>query len=94
MKIGDRIELVDDFEYAKRGMTGTIVAAFEGQTYDWGVEFDKPSDNFHTCRGVYINVGPQTKPNHGYWAKERCMRILVPLSPLEVQIRAADRELL
>lgn len=81
-KVGDRIRLTCMFDQVAAGLEGIIICKYPySAAYHWGVRFDNPNDYFHSLER-------RVEHNHGYWAPERVLELAVPLSPLEVQIRA------
>ena len=71
MKIGDRVVMIRDCLYAKKGMTGKVIQPqYRGQTDTlWTVEFDPPFTGGHTCGG-YVPSG------RGYCVPESALKAL------------------
>ena len=53
MEIGDRVEMIEDFDFAKKGMTGKVIrSGIRDRTdIDCSVEFDQPFFGGHDCGG-------------------------------------------
>ena len=52
IKVGQRVELVKDVDYAKAGMVGTVKEITSGTYHPIGVEFDKEFEGGHTLGGT------------------------------------------
>lgn len=53
-KVGDRVRVKNCFDGVNlKGKIGTVVK--EGKRYDYGVEFDEPIENGHSCDGMGRN---------------------------------------
>lgn len=65
-KVGDRIRMKDDFDFAKVGMTGVIKSK---QGHSFAVEFDSEFEGGHTCYGI-------TAPRRGQFIIPRWFEII------------------
>lgn len=72
MKIGDRVVMIEDYFYARKGMTGKVVRSdFCGWTETvCSVEFDKPFYGGHDCAGF-------AKRGRGCNVPARVLKLLV-----------------
>lgn len=71
-KKGDRVKLLQNVDYAKKGMIGTIMTDYSGHRYDYvsiAVEFDEEFLGGHTCAGL-------TNEGHGHWIYPYEMELL------------------
>lgn len=71
-KKGDRVKLLRDIDYAKKGMIGTIMTDYSGYKYGYvsiAVEFDEEFLGGHTCAGL-------TNEGHGHWIYPYDMELL------------------
>jgi RNase P/RNase MRP subunit p29 len=71
-KFGDRVEVVNDFDDAKVGMTGKII--FNDNHGLLGVEFDKSFKGGHSCGG-------RCKDGYGHWAGVDHLRLIETKRP-------------
>lgn len=71
MKIGDRVIMIRDYGYAKKGMTGKVVRPeyrFFAETY-CAVEFDHPFEGGCICRGLVPS-------GRGYFVQTSAIKLL------------------
>lgn len=67
-KIGDRVRVIKNNDFAIVGMVGTI--KYQNMGYEvHGVEFDTAFQGGHSCRG-YVKEG------HGQWVDSECLELI------------------
>jgi hypothetical protein len=69
-KIGDRVRVIKNYDFAKVGMVGTIKT--QGVCHDvYGVEFDTAFQGGHDCKG-------HAKNGHGQWVEQKYLELINP----------------
>lgn len=75
-KVGDRVEVIKDYDSAKTGMRGTILNcnSFIGSP---GIKFDEPFFNGHSCDG-------KCQDGYGYFVSEENLKLIDTNSSIHI----------
>ena len=71
-KVGDRVRIIKDYDYAKKGMVGTIAVIHKPETYSEktiGVKFDKKFYVGHSLAG-------RCEHGYGHWVHPDCIELI------------------